>query len=286
MHVLTRLAQDGTCNHRGPEYSSFCGRDLKGERPQRLNFSDTKNVASAIGGICSEFYQDFMLNEVFDKIGFTNRFFVEFGARMPQRLNSAHFRLNCGWPGLLMDGAPGATPNGACPHCPDIHELLNAPDNAPVRLRQAFISMENVNDVFAKHNVPNSFDLLTIDIDSQDYWVLKGLNNTRFLPRVVCVEFSSYFDISKPFVPKYNPNKVWNPPEVTGSSLVALNHLMTSRGYSYVGQVAGVHAIFVLDSELHEEDRGSTPIPAFVAESWMWGNHDNFHIQNFERVNL
>lgn len=163
-----------------------------------------------------------------------------------------------------------------------MYDLLNAPDKAPVRLRQAFITQENVNDVFAKMRVPHSLDLLTVDIDGHDYWVLKGLNFDSFSPRVVAVEFSSYFSKDQPYVQKYNPKHIWTPPHVVGASLVALDGLLKSRGYSYVAQVGGEHAIWVLDSLLHKDDRGGKPIPDRVNEGWQVGGY--YKADDFERV--
>ena len=57
----------------------------------------------------SQVEQDALLTQIFSAIGYRSRYFVEWGARRPNILNSAHFRVNCKWCGLLLDGAPGAS---------------------------------------------------------------------------------------------------------------------------------------------------------------------------------
>mmetsp|Transcript_18997 Transcript_18997/g.30867 ORF Transcript_18997/g.30867 Transcript_18997/m.30867 type:complete len:280 (+) Transcript_18997:2-841(+) len=235
--------------------------------PRLLKIEEAIEKGIEDGGICSQFYQDVVLASIFKSIGTTNKYFVEFGSRRPEILNSAHFRLNCDWHGLLMDGAPGASPNGGSPDYAGIAELMKSPDTAPVRLRQAFITRYNINDLLLRMQVPASIDLLTIDIDRNDYWVMLGWDTSRIRPRVVAIEFSSFFSSREPAVPRYKPNAVWQPPEVTGSSLAALNQLMRAKGYEYVTQVAGEHAVWVLSSELQAADR-SKRIPDEVHEGW------------------
>lgn len=275
------------CLNRDEDFQHYCCCPWKrGELPQPMGLELEIALASLLEeGICSQFWQDYVLSHIFKKIGTKSKFFVEFGARQPQMLNSAHFRLNCDWQGLLMDAAPGEAVNGACPHCADVKRLLNAPDEARVRLRQAFVTKDNVNDVFTNMKVPTSFDLLTVDIDGMDYWVMKGLDTHKFRPRVVALEYSSYFNRDEPYVPKYNPKFVWRDPWVTGSSLVALDDLMRSRGYSYVGQVAGEHAIWVANSELHEKDRGTTTIPYRIEEGWQ-SKTRSFDPDDFQKISI
>ena len=42
-------------------------------------------------------------------------------------------------------------------------------------LYKEFITKDNINDLFKKYNVPNKFDVLSIDIDYNDLWVWKNM---------------------------------------------------------------------------------------------------------------
>ena len=139
----------------------------------------------------SQFNQAEMLIEIFKVINSTNNYFVEFGARRPGILNSSYFRINKGWCGLLLDGAPGESPNGGSWNFKDIQELLNNDDDSNCRLRQEFITVENINKIFKKHNFPETFDLLTIDTEGHDLKVLKSNNWSKYLPDYIIVEISS-----------------------------------------------------------------------------------------------
>ena len=61
--------------------------------------------------------------QIFNAIGHRSRRFVEFGARRPNVLNSAPFRVNCGWCGPPTGGLTTlgqqegeVSPSAALPH--------------------------------------------------------------------------------------------------------------------------------------------------------------------------
>ena len=218
----------------------------------------------------SQFHQAGALVQIFETIQPTNKFFVEFGARRPGILNSAYFRIHLGWSGVLFDGSPGESPNGGSMQYDDIQELLSAPDTAKCILRKEFLTMENVSEIFQTYNVPNVFDLLTIDIDMNDYYIARSiLEKGLFRPRVFCIEFSSYFHSNESFVPVYNPKSCWDGTSVTNSSLLALHELFTYYNYSYITHIAGEHAIYVSNTELEEQYK-YTPIPNSIQEGWQY----------------
>lgn len=116
---------------------------------------------------CSQQGQDGLLFEVFRHIKVSpEKYYIEFGARYPYMLNSALLRLTCGWRGLLMDPTP---------------MFLSS-------VKRETVTPESVNQLFAKHGVPRFPDLLSLDLDSHEYWVWKAIDRARFLPRVVSVE--------------------------------------------------------------------------------------------------
>ena len=109
------------------------------------------DLESAASGTYSAGGEDGVLRRIFERIGTTNRFFVEFGAWDGRHeSNTALLRLHHGWRGLLMEGSDRAD-----------GELV----------RREFVTPRNVEALFDRHRVPRTFDLLSIDIDGQDYWV-------------------------------------------------------------------------------------------------------------------
>jgi len=180
-------------------------------------------------GVYSQCGEDGVLARLFEVIGETNRYFVEFGAWDGRHLsNTANLRLHRGWRGLLMEGSDRA--DGELVH----RELVTA---------------ENVNALFAKYDVPERFDLLAIDIDGNDYWVWKAIE--RFVPRVVVIEYNIHFGVHLARTMPYDPEHVWDETLYHGASLAALRKLGDEKGYALVHADGWApNAFFVLRSEL------------------------------------
>ena len=188
--------------------------------------------------------EDGSLARLFDRIGVTNRFFVEFGAKDGVDLsNTANLRLHRGWTGLLMDGDPAD-------RCPGVFAL--PADETAARVRAEIVTRENINELLTRYGVPNNFDLLSIDIDGNDYWVWKALESYR--PRVVLIEYNIFFHLEERKTIPYDPAHVWDESAFHGASLAALRELGREKGYELVYTDSyAPNAFFVLKSELPKE---------------------------------
>ena len=175
--------------------------------------------------------EDGVLLRIFECIGTSNRYFVEFGAKDGcVESNTAHLRIDCGWTGLLMEGdAARARP--------------------PVR--SEFVTAENVNALFARHRVPRDFDLLSIDVDGNDYWIWKAIHGYR--PRVVVIEYNIFFGPSVRKTIPYRADFHWDKTAYHVASLAALQKLGREKGYTLVhAESYAPNAFFLKNSELPE----------------------------------
>ena len=94
----------------------------------------------------------------------------------------------------------------------------------------------------------STIDILSIDIDGVDYWVLSNLEILR--PRVLVVEYNAVFGpkraLTVPYDPKfyrhdYHPSGLY-----FGASLMALQKLVAKKGYRLIaGDSSGTNAFFL-----------------------------------------
>lgn len=179
--------------------------------------------------IYSQNGEDGILKIIFYKIGITNKFFVEFGVQDGKECNTRYLHENNGWEGIQIDSG----------------------DHKSLFIKKEFITAENINTIFNKYGVPKYFDLLSIDIDSNDYWVWKALKN--FEPNVVVIEYNANIPTNESKVIKYDPHFKWDGTNYFGASLLALSKLAKSKGYTLVGcDNNGVNAFFVKDNLIKE----------------------------------
>ena len=214
--------------------------------------------------IYSQNGEDGIIEYIFSKIGTTNKFSVEFGVGNGFECNTVYLLEKKGWKGLMMDyGADqqikwdgvmkkawsnrklGLTENIK----KDLKFLKKITSRAKrsaafkLDIKNERVTAENIENLFQKYNVPTTFDLLSVDIDNNDYWVWKAITN--YSPRVVVIEYNSSIPPTESRVVSYDPDAVWDGTNYFGASLLALRNLGLEKGYTLVGcDNNGVNAFF------------------------------------------
>ena len=180
--------------------------------------------------------EDGLLNYIFSQIGTTNKYYVEFGAGDGTWLSNAYyFRVMQNWNGLLLEGNEREVEKGKR-------------GNKNLNLHCEIITHTNINSLFKKYNVPKKFDLLSIDIDSYDYWVWKGL--TEYEPNVVIIETNAGMPNNIPLIISLDATTSLNTHQY-GANLLAMYDLAKEKGYEFVTTVRW-NAVFIKKELFHK----------------------------------
>ncbi len=231
-------------------------------RYQELGPSDPRlRLRSREFKVTSQNGEDGLLLYILSLVGTTNRRSVEFGIGDGSECNSANLILNFGWGGLLMDCS--AQDIERARHL--YHEEREIPE-ARLRIEMERITAENVNELLETYGMKGEIDLLSIDIDGNDYWVWKAVQAVE--PRVVAIEYNASFGASEPLICIYRPDfdarSVHSSGWYHGAALAALTRLGRRRGYALVGcDSAGVNAFYVRRDVLDERLPELEPEQAF-----------------------
>ena len=119
-----------------------------------------------------------------------------------------------------------------------------------VTTKEAWIFPGNIELLFEEAGVPPNFDLLVIDIDSNDYYVWKAIHNYR--PKVVMIEANHRFKPPELAVVDFHPFNYWDRTDYVGASLQSLYELGKRKGYELIHVMRkGANAIFV-DEQYYE----------------------------------
>lgn len=184
----------------------------------------------------SQFGEDGIIEEIFKRIGTTNQYFVEFGVEDGTETNTTYLLMK-GWSGLWLDGSAENVQAIQKHFAGKVSEKKLLAD-------KQFIRADNIESIFSENGVPAEPDLLSIDIDRNDYYVWEAI--THYRPRVVIMEYNAIMRPGCSFVVPYDGNAVWDGTSHTGASLEALCELACKKGYRLVGCCfAGVNAFFV-----------------------------------------
>lgn len=202
--------------------------------------ADPKSITAYGFTAFSQADEDGILEEIFRRIGVTNKQFFEFGCGDGVENNSTYL-LFTGWKGLWMDGNPDfANSIGK--------GFKTYIDSGALRMKSAFITRENINDLIREAQIPEEIDMVSIDIDGNDYWVWKAITCVR--PQIVVAEYNSVFGpdraVTIPYQPDFLRQQAHHSCLYFGASLPALCRLAQDKGYAFVGcNRAGNNAYFV-----------------------------------------
>ncbi len=180
--------------------------------------------------------EDGMLQEILHRIGISNQTFVEFGVGDGTENNTLYLLLS-GWKGLWIDGNEANSAKITRQLAPFIK-------SGKLTFLQRFIDRDSINEVIGNGGFSGEIDLLSIDIDGNDYWVWEALSVVR--PRALVIEYNPVFRPPLAVVSEYDRNHVWNGTSYGGASLKALEMLASKKGYELVGcALSGINAFFV-----------------------------------------
>jgi hypothetical protein len=210
--------------------------------------------------------EDGILLYLFSKVGVTDYRFVEFGCGDGRECNTANLSVNFGWNGLLMDGNENNIATARKFYQGKLGE------NGAVKIQRQWITAEDINDLILNANISGEIDLLSIDIDGNDYWVWKAIDVIN--PRVVVIEYNAAMGTDEAITVKYDPEfdvqKKHPTQAYFGASLLALTKLGKTKGYILAGCCShGVNAFFVrkdvADEKIAESEAEKAYYPLYTA---------------------
>jgi len=188
--------------------------------PKNILLQHRRNVTSENG-------EDGILDHIFNALGIKQGFCVDIGACDGKKWsNSWNLIANHTWRGLLIEADKEA------------FAQLQATykGNGLAQCVHARADSQALEKLLAQHTVPQKFDLLTIDIEGNDYHLFACLKN--YTPSVAIIDFNPSIGNDIRFIQENNDQAHF------GASLRALSELATKKGYTLVA-VTDWNAIFV-----------------------------------------
>jgi hypothetical protein len=181
--------------------------------------------------LLSQNQEDGITAALLAEAGVVHRTFVEIGSGLSGG-NTGFLTREWGWRGLMIDG------NARMAQVARRFPLVAAVS--------AWVTKENINDLIAQHGYVGEVDVLSLDIDGNDYWVWDAV--TACSPRIVILEYNSSFGrdraVTVPYDPKFDRRA--HHPMYYGASLAALAALSARKGYRLVAiEPTGVNAFFL-----------------------------------------
>ena len=209
---------------------------VKNEILEQSRYKDDKRLLKYGFKAYSQFDEDGIIQEIFRRIGVTNKTFLEIGVGDGLE-NNTLFLLLKGWKGVWIDG-----------DSKNIKAIQNKfsflQDSGRLRTKLAWVDKDNIDFLIQDFGLPQEIDLLSLDIDGNDYHVLE---NIVFLnPRAMVLEYNAKLPPPVKWVMAYDQYHTKTNTDYFGASLKSFECLLYKRGYCLVGcNISGVNAFFV-----------------------------------------
>ncbi len=202
----------------------------------------------------SQWGEDGIIQELIRLVNPQAKKFIEFGVQNYRESNTRFLLINNNWSGLIIDGSEK-----------NINYIKKDPIYWQHNLKAdcAFITIENINDIFLRNGFSGEVGLLSIDIDGNDYWVWNAINVVS--PAIVITEYNARYGSEKAVTVPYDPAFVRENAHFSGiyygASLKAMCQLANHKGYTFIGcNSAGNNAFFVKNEFM------SPPLRAYSCE--------------------
>ncbi len=182
--------------------------------------------------------EDGVLEKIASLLTLQSGYYVEFDYNSDIESNTRFLKERYGWHGLL---------------------LAKDYENPKINLHREFITAGNIHALLQKYQVPGEFDLLSIDMDYNDFYVWHALSNL-YSPKVVVIEYNASHLPQQDRVAIQVPHGGWDGTNYFGASILALYQLGRSAGYSLVYAAhPGVNLFFIRDDIIYTlEEEGIT----------------------------
>lgn len=226
LHTLRSLERVSMSLARGGATSAARSVDLT--RPSTWEFSGF-----------SQNGEDGIIDVLLSNLKSPNRYFMEIGASDGLENNTAWLAQARRYAGLWIEGDPNLSAR-----CRDLFEAMNY----GVDIRNLFVTREGAGSLgrLSREREP---DVFSLDIDGNDYHMMKALLAEGLSPKVCVVEYNSAFgpdlQVTVPYVPDFRVASGKGANLFYGCSLNAWKTLFARNGYAFVTvERNGVNAFF------------------------------------------
>ncbi len=227
--------------------------------------------------VFSQHREDGIIDYLLESIGGDIGKFVEFGFA-PDECNCLNLAMNRGFSGLFMDGDKTKCDRGILAY--------NHLGLENVQIKNTFITSENINSLISDAGYTGEIDVLSLDVDGNDYWFWQTIDCID--PRIVVIEYNATFGpeatVSTPYDSTFVRYDKHSSGFYHGCSLSAIEHLGKQKGYRLVAaDETGVNAFLVKDNLCPE-------VPTLSAKGCFKDNRGRVKYKNltpeeqFERI--
>ena len=215
------------------------------------SFFGTQKLTDYKKNVYSQFGEDGIIEKIFEIIGTTSKLAIEFGASNGFSCSNSANLWTKDWKGVLIE-------SDANLYTQCCSKVANYPCIV-VHRKVGVTGKDSLESIVTALNIGSSVDLLSIDVDGDDYYIFQSINELR--PRVVICEYN-------PSIPAHLDvySDIGNH---IGCSVAALQRIAREKGYSLIA-ITDSNCFFVLNEEFHKFNLYDTKLESIRIDTYIF----------------
>ena len=211
---------------------------------QSKRYNNQKNLINFGFKSYSQSDEDGIIEEIFNRIGVSNKNFIEIGVQDGLECNTTYL-LNQGWNGMWIEQD--------IKQCNKILKTFDFLINKKLKLINKTANFSNINNIIKENwDLKQEVDLLSIDIGLNTFHVLNEIDIIK--PRVIVTEYNSKYGPKTMWKVKRSENEDWDGSDYFGASLKSFELMMEKKDYLLIGcNITGVNAFFLRKDLVNEK---------------------------------
>ena len=192
--------------------------------------------------VFSQWGEDGIIDYLIKNLEIKEKKFLEIGVQNYTESNTRYLMISKNWSGYIIEA-----------NKEDVENIKNQDIYWKYKLKAIcdFIDLDNIERIISENKIPNNLGLLSIDIDGNDYWILKKI--IKLNPDIIITEYNARLGfeeaLSFPYEKKFDRKKNHHSTICYGASLKAFYLLCKKNGYAFVGcNSSGNNAFFVKEN--------------------------------------
>jgi hypothetical protein len=209
-------------------------------KQNNLRFKKIKNLSEVEFSVFSQWGDDGIIDWLNHILNFKNKRFVEIGVEDYHECNTRFILKKNNWSGLVLDMSKKYIDKIKSQSVYWKHNLT---------AKKAYVTAENINQILTELDYNKNISLLSLDIDGNDFWVMKKLKINADL--IIC-EFNGIFgdihEITVPYKKNFNRTKEHHSNLYYGCSIKSLISLLSKKKYFFIGTNSGGNNAYFINA--------------------------------------
>jgi hypothetical protein len=224
-----------------------------GNTGKERNVAFVENNFKGALNIFTTHNEDGIISKIVADLHIENGFFIDIGSHDCINSNCANLAFHFNWSGIFIDADEKILQRGEY-----IYTNYFKANKNRFQFFNQFVEREKINNQLAEPTAGVAVDLMSIDIEGNDYHIWNAI--TSIVPKIVVIEVQAEKGYEEHIPPYSSTAKTYEESSPNGASIISTIKLAHAKGYQLVAYNEGIFNLFFV----HNTFCGRLTIPTIT----------------------